>query len=97
MRTISTFKELQSFITEFLSEENNTIFTFYVLFFMFEDTVYQIDYNEEMKEYTVTPIDRLMYTNLLDEEEILDEEGQEAKEKVLLSLMIWKCTLLLIR
>ena len=47
MRTISTFKELQSFITEFLSEENNTIFTFYVLFFMFEDTVYQIDYNEE--------------------------------------------------
>ena len=81
MRTISTFKELQSFITEFLSEENNTIFTFYVLFFMFEDTVYQIDYNEEMKEYTVTPIDRLMYTNLLDEDEILDEEGQEAKEK----------------
>ena len=81
MRTISTFKELQSFITEFLSEENNTIFTFYVLFFMFEDIVYQIDYNEEMKEYTVTPIDRLMYTNLLDEDEILDEEGQEAKEK----------------
>ena len=81
MRTISTFKELQSFITEFLSEENNTIFTFYVLFFMFEDIVYKIDYDNETKEYTVTPMDKLEYTNLLDEEEILDEEGQEEKEE----------------
>ena len=81
MRTVSTLKELQLFINEFLNDENNTITRFYVLFFMFEDTVYQIDYNAKTLEYTVTPIDAILYQNQLDEDDVIDEEALEEKEK----------------
>jgi len=72
MLTGTSYDDIVKMIDGFLEKEDNTITTFYVMFYMFPN-LYRIDYDDEEKEYTVTLDSKETYDQMMNEE-INDEE-----------------------